>query len=296
MLRLLYFLILLTMAVQGAQAQHAVTGQPSWSPDGQHIIYTSNESGTQQIYTVRADGTSPKRLTDTTSNETNPSFSPDGKTILFTSDRDGNVEIYLMNADGSEQQRLTHTPENEAMPSFSPNGSKIIFCYNADDQKEIYQMYADGTSLTRLSTGTHQEIYPKYAPDGGRLVVTARIKGEPHFQIMTMLPDGTNRKDLTQRPTPHYNASWSPDGSHIVFVSMQGRDITTAAVHIMDADGSNLRILPHADGGSFQPRWSPVGKQIVFRKGWVDDHVGLFIVDIDGSGLTQITNLPTETG
>ena len=294
MLRYLCVLLVMVLVGQVSHAQDAITGQPSWSPDGQRVLYSSNESGSQQIYSVKADGLNPVRITQTTSNESNPSFSPDGTQILFTSDRDGNVEIYLMKTNGSAAQRLTHTPDNEAMPAWSPDGSTIIFCYNAETIKEIYQMHTDGRSLTRLSKGTHDEIYPKYAPDGGHLVVTARIKGEPHFQIMTMNPDGTDRINLTPRPTPHYNASWSPDGSRIVFVSMQGRDITTAAVHLIDADGSNLQTLSHAGGGSFQPRWSPDGKKIVFRKGWIEDHVGLFVVDIEGSHLTQITNIPSE--
>ncbi len=92
-----YLCVLLIMAGMGqvSHAQDAITGQPHWSPDGQRVLYTSNESGSQQIYSVKTDGMKSVRITQTTSNESNPSFSPDGTQILFTSDRDGNVEIYL---------------------------------------------------------------------------------------------------------------------------------------------------------------------------------------------------------
>jgi TolB protein len=38
-------------------------GADSWSPDGAKIAYTSNRSGTYQIYTMNADGTHRTRLT-----------------------------------------------------------------------------------------------------------------------------------------------------------------------------------------------------------------------------------------
>ncbi len=41
---------------------------PSWSPDGRHIIFQSSRSGSEQIWTMLADGSNQKQLTTTGSN------------------------------------------------------------------------------------------------------------------------------------------------------------------------------------------------------------------------------------
>jgi len=49
--------------------------RPSWAPDGRHIVFESTRSGTRQIWTMLADGTSPHELTGTGHNES-PNWSP----------------------------------------------------------------------------------------------------------------------------------------------------------------------------------------------------------------------------
>jgi TolB protein len=36
---------------------------PVWAPDGKHLVFMSNRSGTEQIYTMLADGTQVQQLT-----------------------------------------------------------------------------------------------------------------------------------------------------------------------------------------------------------------------------------------
>ncbi len=83
---------------------------PSWSPAGDRIAFWSGiETQYGQIWTIRADGTGSRQLTDDPRhrNSDDPSWSPDGKKILFSTGRSGKNELWVMNADGSGQRRLS---------------------------------------------------------------------------------------------------------------------------------------------------------------------------------------------
>jgi TolB protein len=43
--------------------------RPSWAPDGRHIVFQSNRSGTWQIWSMLADGTQARQLTSSGQNE-----------------------------------------------------------------------------------------------------------------------------------------------------------------------------------------------------------------------------------
>lgn len=47
---------------------------PSWSPDGRHIVYQSNRSGSEQVWTMLADGSHQRQLTFS-GNNTQPNWS-----------------------------------------------------------------------------------------------------------------------------------------------------------------------------------------------------------------------------
>src|SRR5262249_36289313 len=97
---------------------------PSLSPDGEFLVYASDEAGNWDIYLQKNDGTAPINLTQSSAaNDTQPVFSPDGEQILFRSEREGGG-IYLMKATGGQARRLTDHGHN---PAWSPDGREIVF-------------------------------------------------------------------------------------------------------------------------------------------------------------------------
>jgi Tol biopolymer transport system component len=92
---------------------------PNWAPDGRRLAYDGCVSASypcpgspnNEIFTMRADGSGRRRLTNDPSIDANPAWSPDGLEIVFRSDRspDG-TELWKMNADGSGVVQLTLGP------------------------------------------------------------------------------------------------------------------------------------------------------------------------------------------
>src|ERR671928_598833 len=86
---------------------------------------TLTAEGKFEIYTMRADGSDTRRLTNNAAFDAGPTFSPDGKRIAFVSHRDGNYEIYLMNADGTGPRNLTRHPAKDNYATWSPDGKRL---------------------------------------------------------------------------------------------------------------------------------------------------------------------------
>lgn len=111
---------------------------PDWSPDGQRIVFTRRHSGFNfDIFTMKADGSDVRQLTDSPANDAHSVWTDDGMHILWSSGALGWKEeaalydrtfqpygqIFIMKADGSEKRQLTDSLWEDAMPRFVPPAS-----------------------------------------------------------------------------------------------------------------------------------------------------------------------------
>ena len=146
---------------------------PSWSPDGERIVFISRRDGhfigefglTSEIYVMDADGKNTRRLTNNRKSDSSPSWSPDGKWIVFSADRKGddvNYEIYVMDADGNNQQRLTNNRVHDTSPSWSSDGKRIVFSSYRDGNAEIYVMDNDGENQQKLTNNPGNDFGPAW--------------------------------------------------------------------------------------------------------------------------------------
>jgi len=95
---------------------------PSWSPDGTKIAFTSDQTGSLDIFVMNADGTSIVSLNTfassstanlSTSDEFDPLWLPGGTEIVFVSDRDGTYQIYKVSFTTGTVTQLTSTGGNQ---------------------------------------------------------------------------------------------------------------------------------------------------------------------------------------
>lgn len=92
---------------------------PVWSTDGQSIVFVSNHTGNDEIWSMNQDGGNQRQLTyNDWPWDKHPSFSPDGKQIVFYSNRSGNRQIWVMNSDGSNQVNISSNSADEWEPTW----------------------------------------------------------------------------------------------------------------------------------------------------------------------------------
>jgi Tol biopolymer transport system component len=108
---------------------------PAWSPRGDLIMFSRLVDGAYEIYTIRPEGTSIRRLTHTHGNDSHMAWSPDGDSIAFVSSRMGFKdegaytdspqpygELFVMRYDGTRVEQLTDNQWEEGTPAWQPTG------------------------------------------------------------------------------------------------------------------------------------------------------------------------------
>lgn len=87
-----------------------------------------------------------------------------------------------------------------------------------------------------------------------------------------------------QRQPASTDASFSPDGSRILFAANHDGDLE---IYVVGADGAGMRALTDNDKQDFFPSWSPDGSTIVFSSDR-DGAVELYLMDADGGNQRRL--------
>lgn len=145
---------------------------PTWSPDGKHVLYAANLNGSNQLYTVKVtDNSSSERKQVGSYNALRgrSDWSPDGQLIVTYSGQSWKREVYIMDADGSDQRQLTPSGGNSQGPSISPDNKWVAFTAYFDHPDdihgcEIYIIRTDGSDLRRLTDNDYCDYQPRWGP------------------------------------------------------------------------------------------------------------------------------------
>ena len=254
-----------SMFPDGSRLYHLTTNMaydwaPTWSPDGEVVVFTSNYLdgqfqqrmvevdgqsvketfevvGDQEIYVMGPDGTTSSALTDNDiAMDGHPVWSPDGSQIAFHSDSQtgGVFEIHVMDADGSNIRQLTDIGGVNWDPAWSPDGQMLVFSH-LEDSWSLYTVNADGSGLRSLdAAGSGWK--PAWSPDGTQIAFASDRTGD--WSIYVVRVDGSNPRRLTPGNDNDFEPVWSPDGSRIAFASNRARAATE--VFVMNSDGTNV--------------------------------------------------------
>jgi Tol biopolymer transport system component len=266
---------------------------PQFVPGGRALVYQSGcpvPSG--DIYSAAADGSDVRRLTSTSTDETQPAVSPDGTQVayvqqLFADRCKGCPDtIWQMRADGGAQRALTRPASNgdawDNRPSWSPDGTRIVFWHSTISSfGHLVTVPAGGGPQRRLPIAGG---YPAWGPTRLAYISTGGV-------IQTSLPDGSDVRTVAKDPNAMAQSlAWSPDG-RLGFIEQAANG---ALALVVDNGGAlerhllgGVKVAPEGSGLA----WSPDGTRLAFTA--ADARSGIsdvYTADADGTNVQRLTH------
>jgi TolB protein len=136
-------------------------GGAFFSPDSKQIVYRGSHPKTEaeikrykdllaqhlivpttfEVWTMNADGSNKRQVTNLNAASFAPFFTPDGRRIIFctnyfaTDQRKRNFDLAMINVDGTGLERITFNETFDGFPMFSPDGKKLVFASNRNAAK-----------------------------------------------------------------------------------------------------------------------------------------------------------------
>ncbi len=239
-------------------------GNAQISPDGNWVVYTVTtvdslkDKRSTDLWMVSWDGTQTIQLTSDAESEGSPKFSPDGKYISFLSSRQDSKgsQVWLMDRRGGEGKKLTDFKDGVNDYAWSPDAKKLLLTITDKEPED--------TSKIKTTKPYVIDRY-QYKED---------VEGYRYKKLYThlyVLDIATKKLDtLTRGNYNEGNASWSPDGSQVLYVSNTTTDPDkneNSDIFVIDAkQGSTAKQITTWTGADNSPRWSPDGKWIAYSR------------------------------
>ena len=178
------------------------------------IVFESDRTGEDEIYTMNLDGTNLKRLTSKGATNAEPAWSPSGGKIAFHSERNGDDEIMVMRANGKDKKLLTSNGVDDQEPEWSPTGNRIVFdsLRNGGDD-EVVRMKADGSKERALTDNDDNDDEPDFSPDGTRIVFESDRDGDDEIWTMDLAGSAASLFQVTTNTVSDDSPDWGIDPS-----------------------------------------------------------------------------------
>ena len=202
---------------------------PSWSPDGRFVAYSSDQSGNFDIWVRSIGEGNSVQVTSSAAHDWQPNWSPDGLSLVFRSEREGGG-LFVVPALGGSERKLCGFGYR---PRWSPDGSQVLFYSSA------YTGAVKSKTFVISSTGgtprdVLNDVVPQFVstllvawhPDGSRLSVwgnhrqagwslwTVPLNGGPPLQSQI---DPAVQSQLKEAGVRFANFLWMPSANGLIF-------------------------------------------------------------------------------
>src|SRR4030066_184633 len=168
------------------------------------IVFTSNRTGNEDIFSMNIDGTELIQLTDLPGQNNSPAVSPDGKKIAYTSDINGTWQIMVMDWNGKNKKQITNNPWRSGYPAWSFDGRNIkrisstnmrkrvpaVSAYGEiivfSDNESLYTMDSKGENIKKISGDLSGCRHSDISPDNKYITFESTIDGQEEIFIIKL--------------------------------------------------------------------------------------------------------------
>jgi TolB protein len=246
-------------------AGNVFDGQPSVSPDGQRIAYSSNRLGHDQIWVLHLD-TKRMDVLQLPGNDISAvgaRWHPDGQRLLVQRlFPNGKLSLWWVAADASSAEELTSLPalynNLEGWP-IAPNGRKIVYGATVDGHSQLFEFDLNTRQSTQLTFSPDDKFNGVFSRNSQWLVYVSNANGSN--QLWRMPAEGGQAEPLTRGADRVRHMFYSPDGRWLYF---QPNHLN---IYRMPADGGPAQQVTHfQESGLFleEPTISPDGRYLVY--------------------------------
>jgi Tol biopolymer transport system component len=286
-------------------------GSPAWTPDGQGLVFYSEQDGEPRIFRMNRDGSAAQAISAKKEAALSPTFTPGGR-LSFTVRRDGRWTIVSTQPDGSDLRLESDAARDYWGPVYDRASGRLI-CYGPGPTDETSRWEGDlpGPFLARtqqvelpdrtLTLHAVRGYIPALSPDATEVATS-----EAFSRLVISRLDGSHKRTIFDRvKTERYRGenspwgpAWSADGKWLAFAVGAPFGAGNEKVDIWKSrpDGSEaVNLTPDSPGNDAWPHFSPDGRRIVFRSAR-DGNQEIYLMNADGTGVRRLTNHPaTDT-
>jgi Tol biopolymer transport system component len=266
----------------------SIDRQPTYSPDGKRILFSSNRSGNLDLWTMDLSTGALRQVTDDSAQDWDPAFTPDGKQILWDSDRTGHLEVWIANLDGSAARQVTQDGVDAENPTETPDGAWIVYWSGNAEKRGVWKIHPDGSGAVRLLEA--DAVGTDVSPDGSAALFIEqdrrRLRNTLHFvdtQSGRPLPYTISVPFTVGAPGIIYaRARWSRDGKTVYYVGQDEAGLTGVFAQELPTGGDAVSTRRPVAG--FSPEYvteslgiSPDGTRLTISTG--EEFASIMVAD-----------------